>query len=293
MLLLTPTHFPDYELIDCGDFEKLERFGKYITIRPEPQAVWGKVFSNKEWEQQAHVKFIPNSSSSGSWKKLKEMPDQWRMGYDLTASNGKKHRINFRLGLTSFKHVGIFPEQAVNWNYIFESVTRLKTPQPKVLNLFAYTGGSTLAAQAAGADTTHLDSIKQVVSWARENMELSKLDNIRWLVEDAMTYVKREVKRGKKYNGIILDPPAYGNGANGEKWKLEDMIAEMNQMVTSLLDPEDHFLLMNTYSLGFSSIIIENLLNETVLKNSFETGEIFLTATSGVKLPLGVFGRTK
>lgn len=293
MLLLSPQNFPDYELIDAGDFEKLERFGKYITIRPEPQAVWGKALTAKEWEKQAHVMFIPNSSSSGSWKKFKEMPDQWKIAYDLIGENGSKQKMVLRLGLTSFKHVGVFPEQAVNWNYIYNAVSSLKTSKPKVLNLFAYTGGSTLAAQAAGADTTHLDSIKQVVTWARENMEHSKLENIRWIVEDALTFVKREVKRGKKYNGIILDPPAYGHGANGEKWKLEEQIQEMTQLVTSLLEPEDHFLLLNTYSLGFSSVIIENLLNETPLRNTFETGELFLHATSGIKLPLGVFGRTK
>ena len=293
MLLLSPVIFPDYELLDSGEFEKLERFGKYVTIRPEPQAVWAKTLSNKEWETKAHVKFVSKSSSSGTWKKFKEMPDQWQMGYDLVNADGKNKRINFRLGLTAFKHVGVFPEQAVNWEYIYKSVHRLKTTSPKVLNLFAYTGGSTLAARAAGADVTHLDSIKQVVTWARENMELSKLDNIRWIVEDAMTYVRREVKRGKKYNGIILDPPAYGHGPNGENWKLEEMIGEMTNMVSSLLDEDDHFILMNTYSLGFSSIIIENLFNQTFLKGTNETGEIFLPASAGNKLPLGVFGRSR
>jgi 23S rRNA (cytosine1962-C5)-methyltransferase len=139
---------------------------------------------------------------------------------------------------------------------------------------------------------THLDSVKQVVTWARENMELSHLDNIRWIIEDAMVFVKREVKRGKKYNGIILDPPAYGHGANGEKWKLEDQIREMTQLVASLLEPEDHFILMNTYSLGFSSVILENLLNETPLKGTFETGEIYLPSSTHQKLPLGVWART-
>lgn len=293
MLLLSPVNFHDYELIDCGDFSKLERFGRYITIRPEPQAVWSPVLSQKEWERQAHVRFIPNSSSSGKWKKLKEMPDQWKISFDLKGEQKGESKMTLRLGLTSFKHVGVFPEQAVNWHYIYNSVLRLKAERPRVLNLFAYTGGSTLAAQAAGADTTHLDSVKQVVTWARENMELSNLENIRWVVEDALTFVKREVKRGKKYHGIILDPPAYGHGANGEKWKLEEQILEMTQLVTSLLEEEDRFLLLNTYSLGFSSLIIENLLQATPLKNTFETGELFLPATSGVKLPLGVFGRTK
>ena len=171
--------------------------------------------------------------------------------------------IKFRLGLTSFKHVGVFPEQAVNWDFIFESVEQLKTVginQPKILNLFAYTGGASLAAKAAGADVTHLDSIKQVVSWSKENMELSGLKDIRWLVEDAMTYVKRELKRGKKYHGIILDPPAYGHGPNGESWQLEDNITEMMQMVAQLLE-EQHFLVLNTYSLGFSSLILQNFIH--------------------------------
>ena len=292
MLLLSPNNFPGYELIDCGGFEKLERFGKYITIRPEPQAVWDKVLTDKEWEKKAHVKFVPRSSSSGDWKKYKEMPDRWNIEYTVgrgsSQSTAGLSTLKFRLALTSFKHVGIFPEQAVNWDYIVESISKMRTPAPKVLNLFAYTGGASLAAKAAGADITHLDSIKQVVSWARENMELSGLTDIRWIVEDALTFVKREVKRGKKYQGIILDPPAYGHGTEGQKWKLEDMINEMMKLVLQLLDEKEHFLILNTYSLGFSSLIIENLLQG---KNDLETGELFLNATTGCKLPLGVFGR--
>lgn len=292
MLLLTPDHFKDYELIDCGDFEKLERFGKYITIRPEPQAVWRKVLSDNEWNKLAHVRFNPKSSSAGTWIKLKEMPDQWRISYDLADT-----KIMFRLGLTSFKHVGIFPEQAVNWDFIYSQITQLKKDiqEPKVLNLFAYTGGATLAAKAAGADVIHLDSIKQVVTWSKENMDLSGLDNIRWLVEDALTFVRREVKRGKQYNGIILDPPAYGHGPNGENWKLEEMINEMIHGVAQILDPKKSFLVLNTYSLGFSALIIQSLLKEAFGKRgtNCEFGEIYLQATSGVKLPLGVFGRLK
>lgn len=289
MLLLAPQNFHDYELIDTGDFEKLERFGKYITIRPEPQAVWSKNLSEKEWEKQAHVKFISKSSSAGTWKKFREMPDRWNIKYKVASAHTKEAEIIFRLGLTSFKHVGVFPEQAVNWDYIFNSVKALKMEQPKVLNLFAYTGGASLAAKAAGADITHLDSIKQVVTWAKENMELSNLKDIRWMVEDAMTYVKREVKRGKKYNGIILDPPAYGHGPNGENWKLEDHVNEMMKMIFQLLD-EKYFLILNTYSLGFSSLIIENIFKNNT-KDNFETGELFLKSTTGQKLPLGVFGR--
>ncbi|HET6245314.1 MAG: class I SAM-dependent methyltransferase [Bacteroidetes bacterium] len=291
MELLTPQNFNDYELIDCGMFEKLERFGKYITIRPEPQAVWDKKLSHREWEQKAHVKFVAKSSSSGNWQKLKEMPDRWNLQYNLK-DNSEKVDIRFRLGLTSFKHVGIFPEQASNWDYIYSAIKDMPQKQPKFLNLFAYTGGASLAAKAAGADVVHVDSIKQVVSWARENMELSSLSDIRWVVEDALKFVKREVKRGNKYNGIILDPPAFGHGPTGEKWILEDNINEMIKEVLNLLDEQNHFLVLNTYSLGFSSLIIENLLSHAVKKSTdLKTGELFLNATSGVKLPLGVFGR--
>jgi len=287
MLLLTPSQFPDYELIDCGNFEKMERFGKYVTIRPEPQAIWDPKLSSKEWDKTAHVRFVSKSSSSGTWKRLKEMPDRWTLKYPI--KNAEQHAsLDFRLALTSFKHVGIFPEQACNWDYIDDCVKAMTTPQPKVLNLFAYTGGASLAAKAAGADIIHLDSIKQVVSWARDNMELSGLKDIRWVVEDALTFVKREVKRGKKYNGIILDPPAYGHGNEGQKWKLEDMINEMMKLVYQLLDEEEHFLILNTYSLGFSSLIVENLLSGP---KNLQTGELFLEARTGLKLPLGVFGR--
>ncbi|MDQ3190624.1 MAG: class I SAM-dependent methyltransferase [Bacteroidota bacterium] len=292
MELLTPQNFNDYELIDCGVFEKLERFGKYITIRPEPQAVWDKKLSEKEWGQRAHVRFVAKSSSSGNWQKLKEMPDRWNIQYKLKEDS--KQHINFRLALTSFKHVGVFPEQAANWDYIYSSLKDMPLNQPKFLNLFAYTGGASLAAKAAGADVVHVDSIKQVVSWARENMELSSLTDIRWVVEDALKFVKREVKRGNRYNGIILDPPAFGHGPTGEKWKLEENINEMIKEVLNLLDEQHHFLVLNTYSLGFSSLIIENLLSGAVSKpEDLKTGELYLNATSGNKLPLGVFGRFK
>jgi len=292
MLILTPTLWKDYELIDSGNFEKLERFGNYITIRPEPQAVWDRIYSYKDWEQKAHVKFVAKSSSSGIWQKTKQMPDQWQIKYNLS-QNLPSDKLIFRLGLTSFKHVGVFPEQAVNWEYISKSITEIKTPNPKFLNLFAYTGGASIAAKAAGADVTHVDSIKQVVTWANQNMELSDLKNIRWVVEDALKFVKREVKRGNKYNGIILDPPAYGHGPTGEKWKLEDNINEMMKNVLQLLDEKEHFLILNAYSLGLSSLIIENLVSDFVKKTNtnLETGELYLQATSGNKLPLGVFGR--
>jgi len=294
MLLLTPQNFSDYQLLDCGDFEKLERFGEYITIRPEPQAVWNKGLTNREWDSMAHVRFIPNSSSAGEWKKIREMPDRWNIEYEVGGQKTEGRKIKFRLGLTSFKHVGIFPEQAVNWEYVYESVKQQNNTDTKVLNLFAYTGGASLAAKAAGADVVHLDSVKQVVTWARENMELSSLKDIRWVVEDAMTFVKREVKRGKKYHGIILDPPAYGHGTDGQKWKLEEMINEMLKMVFELLDEKNYFLVFNSYSLGFSSLIVENLLRKKMSSTvKSETGELYLQSKTGIKLPLGVFGRIR
>lgn len=286
--LLSPSHWKDYELLDCGDFEKLERFGEVILIRPEPQAVWAKALAESEWEKLHHIRFKGRSATSGEWvKKNAKSPDRWNITY-----KNEDIAIKFRLGLTSFKHVGIFPEQAVNWDFIAQQVKRFKNPEPKILNLFAYTGGASLAAKAAGADTTHVDSIKQVVTWANENQELSGLTNIRWVVEDALKFVKRELKRGKTYNGIILDPPAYGHGPNGEKWKLEDHIQEMMHDVMQLLDPEVHFLILNAYSMGFSSVIIENLLKSSMPNiQNLHCGELYLQASSGCKLPLGVFGR--
>jgi len=286
--LLTPTYWNEYELIDCGDFEKLERFGTMVLIRPEPQAVWSKNLPQSEWQRLHDIKFRGRSATSGEWiKKNSATADRWTITY-----KNPDVAITFKLALTSFKHLGIFPEQAVNWDYITQTIKKFKTNSPKVLNLFAYTGGASLAAKAAGADTTHVDSIKQVVSWANENQELSGLNDIRWVVEDALKFVKRELKRGKKYHGIILDPPAYGHGPNGEKWKLEDNILEMMNEVIQLLDPEEHFLILNTYSLGFSSVIIENLLRQAYpAAENLETGELYLQARSGLKLPLGVFGK--
>jgi Predicted SAM-dependent methyltransferases len=286
--LLTPAHWKEYELIDCGDFEKLERFGDMVLIRPEPQAVWPKALSEADWIKRHDIRFKGRSATSGDWiKKNPKAPDRWHINY-----NNEDVSIKFRLGLTAFKHVGVFPEQAVNWDYISETIKLFRAPRPKVLNLFAYTGGASLAARAAGADTTHVDSIKQVVTWANENQALSGLTDIRWVVEDALKFVKRELKRGNKYNGIILDPPAYGHGPKGEKWKLEDHIAEMMGDVVQLLDPAEHFLILNTYSLGFSSVIVENLMRAVYPRaENLQTGELYLHATAGSKLPLGVFGK--
>lgn len=283
--LLSPVRWKDYELLDCGDFWKLERFGEYVTIRPEPQAVWPRRLPESEWMRQAHVRFVQKGSNSGDWEKLRKMPDQWKMAYALPGGQ----ELIFRLGLTSFKHVGIFPEQAANWDFITSCIGEMGIGKPRVLNLFAYTGGASLAACAAGADVTHVDSIRQVVTWANENRQNSGLAEIRWMVEDALKFVQREVRRGSVYHGVILDPPAYGHGPKGEKWKLEEQLAEMMDGVLRLLDPNHHFLVLNAYSLGLSSLTIENLLADFG-GNRLSIGELYLQARSGVKLPLGVYG---
>lgn len=294
MNLLQPTCWTDYELIDSGDNEKLERFGKYIVRRPEPQAVWRKSLSEAEWETKADAYFkkekgkvSQDGNDRGTWIQRKGMPDQWFIDY-----NYKEMRLRFRLGLTSFKHVGIFPEQAENWNFIYDTLRGMNVNEPKVLNLFAYTGGASIAAKSAGADVTHVDSVKQVISWSRENMEASGLEGIRWIVEDALKFCRREVKRGKKYNGIILDPPAYGRGPDGEKWILEDNIAEIMNLCSELLEKDNSFLVLNLYSMGFSAVIADNLIKDYFPDvRECEFGELVISERSGKRLPLSVFAR--
>jgi len=289
MQLLTPSHFTDYELIDSGSFEKLERFGQYVIIRPEPQAIWNRSMSEAEWDKMssAAFKLEKNDTEKGRWILKKSMPEQWRINYTY-----KKLNFNVRLGLTSFRHIGVFPEQAPNWDYIYDQVTASKDQHPKVLNLFAYTGAASLAARAAGAEVVHVDSVKPVISWARENMENSQLDNIRWVVEDALKFVQREVRRGNIYSGIILDPPAYGRGADGEKWILDDNLNEMIMHCSKLLIPQNSFLILNMYSIGFSALVGNNLVNSYFNRGeSNEFGELFLSDKFGKKLPLGTFLR--
>jgi 23S rRNA (cytosine1962-C5)-methyltransferase len=291
----------DYELLDSGDGEKLERFGAYCLIRPEPKALWSKSMSIKEWEKAAHVRFRPGAGfakagkeDSGTWEHLRRSEDQWYIRY---GGSDVGPEFTLRLGLTSFKHTGVFPEQAPNWEYIYRQTRRLSGVlgrKPRVLNLFAYTGAASLAAKAAGADVTHLDSVRQVVTWARGNMESSGLDGIRWVVEDAMKFARREERRGNVYDGIIMDPPAYGHGPDGEKWKLDECLFEMLGSVNSILSPRDSYLVLNLYSNGFSP-----LLGETVVKQAFhpgsgasiESGELALADRFGKALPLSVVVR--
>ncbi len=287
------TEFPDYELIDSGNFEKLERFGRYVTRRPEPQAIWRPSLTEAEWQRRADAWFVRDPKARGDergeWRLRQGMPDRWIIRYVCGAAE-----LRMRLALTSFKHVGIFPEQAANWDFIYDRISRLraKGQQPKILNLFAYTGGATLAARAAGAEVTHVDSVRPVVSWARENMEASGLDGVRWIIEDAMKFVRREVRRGNRYEGIILDPPAYGRGAEGEKWILEEHIGEMLEHCSELLQPEGAFLVLNLYSMGLSA-----MLARTAVRRIFgapveeAAGELYFEDAAEKQLPLGTYYR--
>ena len=294
MQLLRPQHWKDYELIDSGDYEKLERFGKYIIRRPEPQAVWRKSLPEKEWEDAADATFkkekgktSQDGNDKGVWVQKNGMPDQWFINYHY-----KEMKLRFRLGLTSFKHVGVFPDQSENWDFIYDTVRNLNVSEPKVLNLFAYTGGASIAAKSAGADVTHVDSVKQVITWSRENMDASDLHDIRWIVEDALKFCRREVKRGKKYNGIILDPPAYGRGPDGEKWILEENIAEIMSLCSQLLEDSNSFLILNLYSMGFSAVIADNLIKDyfpDVKDRNY--GELIVPEKSGKNLPLSIYIR--
>ena len=320
-------YWKDYELVDSGRGEKLERFGKYVLRRPEPKALWAPSLPESEWKRQSHVVFRPGAGfgkagkeDSGTWEKVRKMDDQWSIAYN-GAQDPETHaasdlHIALRLGLTSFKHVGVFPEQAPNWEFIYRETLRLGRiakanglPAPKVLNLFAYTGAASLAAKAAGADVTHLDSVRQVVTWARENMERSGLDGVRWVVEDALKFAKREAKRGNRYQGIILDPPAYGHGPDGEKWKLDELLFDLLKNVSQILAPRDSFLVLNLYSNGYSA-----MLGETTVREAFglkpetgftavpghdgaflalESGELALRDSFGKVLPLSIFVRLK
>ena len=295
-----PNHWKDYELLDSGKGAKLERFGEYVLARPEPKALWDKSMSDAEWNTLAHTRFTPGAGfgkagkeDSGTWERLRNMPDQWWIRYD----GGPK--FSLRLGLTSFKHVGVFPEQAANWDYIFKQTSDIAAKtgsKPKVLNLFAYTGAASLAAKCAGADVTHLDSVRQVVTWAHENQDRSGLRDIRWVVEDAMKFAGREARRGNLYQGIILDPPAYGHGPDGEKWKLDECLFDMMKTVGKILAPENSFLVLNLYSNGFSAI-----LGETVVRQAFgltsdtalESGELVIMDRFGKNLPLSIFVRLR
>jgi 23S rRNA (cytosine1962-C5)-methyltransferase len=293
--LFHPSSWKEYELIDSGDFEKLERFGKYTLIRPEPQAIWKKVLPDSEWKKLAHAKFVREQKDKfrftddevkGGWSKDPKMPESWQIIYGYNDLN-----LTLRLALTGFGHVGIFPEQGNNWNFIYDTIRSWKIEQPRVLNLFAYTGAASVVARAAGAEVVHCDASRPGLNWANQNMQLNNLNNIRWVYEDAFKFVKREVKRGNKYNGIIMDPPPYGRGPEGEKWTLQEQLDELIQMSSELLDQKNHFFILSMYAVGLSAVIGLNVAKTYFDLKQSEFGEFFLKSKNDRDLPMGTFLR--
>ena len=272
----------DYCLIDASDGERLERWGNITLIRPDPQIIWKCSRLAKEWNN-ADARYIRSSSGGGHWEYSKDLPESWKIKY---------RNLTFKVKPTGFKHTGLFPEQAVNWDYCTELIQNATRPI-KVLNLFAYTGGATLACAAAGASVCHLDAVKGMVEWGKENAELSGLREkpVRWIVDDALKFLNREIKRGNKYDGIILDPPSYGRGTNGEMWKLEDCIHELMLKCTDVLSDQPLFILLNSYTTGLSPSIMAYLLKMTVgLKYKIEVNaeEIALPVkNTGLAIPCG------
>ncbi len=269
----------DYELIDAGRNQKLERWGNIITIRPERNAYFSAVLSNDEWRAKADFIFNEITSTKGVWEALKpRTPKQWQIRYQ---------NLVFNLKLTQYKHLGVFPEQRINWDFIAEKMA----PERRFLNLFAYTGGASLAAQNKGAIAFHCDAVKQINAWAKDNMESSSLKDIHWVNEDALKFAQREVKRGNRYFGISMDPPAFGLGVNKERWKIEDKFPELLETAVALLEPKG-FLILNTYSPRLTADKIRVLVAKSDLKNKkLEVNTLSLKSTTGKIIEYGVLTR--
>ncbi len=283
------TDWKDYCLIDSGNKEKLERWGNIILRRPDPQAVWLPTLSEKQWQQNdAH--YHRSSKGGGNWDYKKRLPQEWKVTY--------KH-LTFKVSPTNFKHTGLFPEQAVNWDWMSEKIQNSNVDGIRILNLFAYTGGATMACSSAGAEeVVHVDASKGMIAWAKENMQFCHLEDkkIRFIIDDCIKFLQREKRRGRTYHGIVMDPPSYGRGPNGEVWKLEDQINELITSALDILDKDAIFFLVNSYTTGFSSTVLENILRTTVLRShphgKIAAGEIGLPfEKSEMILPCGIFGR--
>lgn len=274
--------FNDYELIDADSGERLERWGNVILIRPDPQVIWTGKRSDKRW-YSADAIYHRSNSGGGYWETLKKVPDVWSIGYE---------NLTFRLKPMGFKHTGLFPEQAVNWTLARELIEK-SGRELKVLNLFAYTGGATVACLKAGAAVTHVDASKGMVQWAKENAQVSGVadGNVRWLVDDCMKFVKREIRRGNTYDAIIMDPPSYGRGPGGEVWKLEQQLTELLTETGKLLSDDAVFFFLNSYTGGLSPTILNYMVKEYVVGNrggEIFTDEIGLNITAkGISLPCG------
>lgn len=272
----------DYELIDAANGERLERWGDVTLIRPDPQIIWKNTGEATEW-RSAHARYIRSDKGGGAWDYRRKLPESWKISYG---------NLRFMVKPTGFKHTGLFPEQAVNWDYCGELIRAAGRPI-NVLNLFAYTGGATLACAAAGASVCHCDAVKGMVDWARTNAKLSGLEGkpIRWIVDDANKFIGREIRRGTRYDGVILDPPSYGRGTNGEMWKLEDSIFDLMTNITALLSDKPLFVLLNSYTTGLSPSVMSYLLQMTVgrrFKIEVTSEEIGLPVKqTGMPLPCG------
>ena len=274
----------DYECCDAGDGEKLERWQNIILRRPDPQAVWKRT-EHAGWNR-VHAHYHRSNRGGGSWEFKQAVPQTWTVSYK---------ELTFKVSPTGFKHTGLFPEQAVNWDWMQSKIRKAKADgRPvRILNLFAYTGGATLACAAAGASVCHVDAVKGMVDWARTNAKLSGLSDkpIRWIVDDAQKFISREIRRGNHYDGIILDPPSYGRGTNGEMWKLEDCIYDLMESCTQLLSDKPLFVLLNSYTTGLSASVMSYLLQMTVGKRfdiTVDSQEIGLPVKqTGMPLPAG------
>ncbi|MBX2910858.1 MAG: class I SAM-dependent methyltransferase [Cyclobacteriaceae bacterium] len=295
MQMQYPDGWEAYELIDSGNFEKLERFGDYVLARPEPQAIWAPSLTAAEWGQRADAHFHREQKSNyrfgeeakGGWKKKNnKMPDSWRVVY-----HHQRLKLTLRLALTGFGHVGVFPEQANNWDFIFETIGTWGGGPTRVLNLFAYTGAASVVARMAGAGVVHVDSSRPGLNWASQNMELNRQTDIRWVYEDALKFVKREVKRGNRYNGIIMDPPPYGRGPGGEKWMLQDKLNELVALSSALLLPKKRFFVLSMYAVGLSAQVGLNVVQSHFQVENPQYGEFHLRSSNQRNLPMGTFLR--
>jgi len=283
------TNWKDYECIDCGNGEKLERWKDIVLRRPDPQVIWPLETNNSLWKQvDAH--YHRSKAGGGHWEYLNKIPSDWTIQY--------KH-LTFKVAPTGFKHTGLFPEQAANWDYMMNKIKHSNIEEIRVLNLFAYTGGATLACASAGAsEVVHVDASKGMVAWAKENVSLSNLTHkkIRFIVDDVMKFVQREKRRGRTYHAIIMDPPSYGRGPNGEIWKIEEQLYPLIQACLEILDDNALFFLVNSYTTGFSATVLHNVLHATLQKRFnkgiLSCGEIGLPITlSKTTLPCGIYGR--
>ncbi|MBO6108470.1 MAG: class I SAM-dependent methyltransferase [Eubacterium sp.] len=286
----------EYEVIDTSSGEKLERWGDYILVRPDPQVIWETGHKAHEWKQK-NAHYHRSSKGGGYWDFI-DLPEQWRIGYRL-GQTGNSYRLSFNLKPFLFKHTGVFPEQAVNWEWMYDRILRSKGF--KVLNLFAYTGGATVACAAAGAEVVHVDAAKGMVQWAKENAAVSGLGkaHIRYLVDDCVKFVKREIRRGNRYDGIIMDPPSYGRGPSGEIWKIEENVFELISLCSELLSDSADFFLINSYTTGLQPAVLKYMLDLAVTSvhgGHTEADEIGLPVRAEIMgdrpvLPCGASGR--